>query len=60
MSYKNIKEWPEEERPRERLLKHGPENISEAQLLAIILRTGRDGGSAIDIGLELVKTCMCR
>ncbi|MDE0205702.1 MAG: JAB domain-containing protein, partial [Candidatus Tectomicrobia bacterium] len=35
-----IKEWPEDERPRERLLQFGEETLSEAQLLGIILRTG--------------------
>jgi len=37
---KSLKEWPETERPRERLLKEGAQNLSDAQLLAIILRTG--------------------
>jgi DNA repair protein RadC len=35
-----IKDWPEDERPREMLMKHGAENLSPAKLLAIILRTG--------------------
>lgn len=35
-----IKEWPEDERPRERLISYGPENLTDAELLAIILRTG--------------------
>ena len=35
-----IKEWPEDERPREQLLKRGPESLTEAELLALILRTG--------------------
>jgi len=35
-----IREMPEDERPRERLLKYGPEALSNAELLAIILRTG--------------------
>lgn len=54
MAYKSIKEWPEDERPRERLLKYGPLAMSEAQLLAIILRTGGGGRSALDIGLDLL------
>ncbi len=54
MAYKSIKEWPENERPRERLLKHGPSALSDAQLLAIILRTGGGGRSALDIGLDLL------
>jgi len=56
MAYKSIKEWPEDERPRERLLKHGPSTMSDAQLLAIILRTGGGGRSALDIGMDLLST----
>ncbi len=56
MAYKSIKNWPEDERPRERLLKHGPTNVSNAQLIAIILRTGGGGKSAIDLGIELLNT----
>lgn len=54
MSYKSIKKWPVDERPRERLLKHGPQFLSDAQLLAIILRTGGGGKSAIDLAMELI------
>lgn len=54
MAYKSIKEWPEDERPRERLLAHGPESMSDAQLVAIILRTGGSGKSAMDMALELL------
>ena len=35
-----IKQWPEDERPREKLLKSGPEALTDAELLALILRTG--------------------
>jgi len=35
-----IKNWPTQERPRERLLKHGPDELTDAELLAIILRVG--------------------
>lgn len=54
MSYTSIKDWPEDERPRERLLKHGHEHMSDAHLIAIILRTGGSGRSAVDIGMELL------
>lgn len=54
MSYKSIKEWPEDERPRERLIKYGPSSMSDAQLIAIILRTGGSGRSAMDLGMELL------
>jgi DNA repair protein RadC len=53
---KSVKDWPEDERPRERLLKYGAHSLSDAQLLAIIIRNGRGGRSAVDLGMEL----MCR
>src|SRR5919106_2895040 len=51
-----IKEWPEDERPRERLTKLGAESLSEAQLLAIVLATGdaSTGQSALDLARELL------
>ncbi len=54
MAYKSIKEWPEDERPRERLLRYGAQSMSDAQLIAIILRTGGGGRSAMDLGMELL------
>ncbi|MGB9715891.1 MAG: RadC family protein [Thermodesulfovibrionales bacterium] len=56
MVYKSIKDWPEGERPRERLLKYGVSNLTDAQLLAIILRTGGGGKSAIDLAIEILDT----
>jgi DNA repair protein RadC len=49
-SYQTIKGWPEEDRPREKLLAKGPQALSETELLAIILRNGNasTGESAID------------
>ena len=49
-----ISDWPESERPRERLLKNGAENLSDAELLAIFLRTGTVGKSAVDLARELL------
>jgi DNA repair protein RadC len=49
-----IKDWPESERPRERLLKHGPQALSNAELLAIFLRTGVAGRSAVDLANDLL------
>ena len=48
--YRTIKDWPEEDRPREKLLDKGPEALTDAELLAIILRTGNGstGESALD------------
>lgn len=40
MSSERIKNWPTKERPRERLLAEGPERLTDAELLAIILRVG--------------------
>jgi DNA repair protein RadC len=45
-----IKDWPEAERPRERLLAHGAGVLSDAELLAVFLGTGSAGRSAIDVG----------
>ncbi|MEC4677617.1 MAG: DNA repair protein RadC [Nitrospirota bacterium] len=50
-----IKDWPKEERPRERLLKNGAESLSDAQLLAILLRTGSDKGDALQLAIYLLK-----
>jgi len=49
-----ISEWPEYERPRERLLKHGAAALSESELLAIFLRTGSPGKNAVELGRDLV------
>ena len=51
-----IKQWPESDRPREKLLEKGAETLSDAELLAIILRTGEasTGQSAVDHGRELM------
>jgi DNA repair protein RadC len=50
-----IKDWPESERPRERLLAHGPQALTDAELLAIFLRTGVAGASALDLARELLR-----
>jgi DNA repair protein RadC len=49
-----ISHWPESERPRERLVREGPEFLSEAQLLAILLRVGRPDSSAVQVAMELL------
>jgi len=51
----SIRNWPEDDRPREKLLKFGEQNLSNAELLAIIIRTGIAGKSAIDLGRELLN-----
>jgi DNA repair protein RadC len=49
-----IKDWPLRERPRERLLSDGARSLSDAELLAIFLRTGVSGKSAVDLARELL------
>ncbi len=51
----HLKNWPEAERPRERLLQLGADKMSDAQLLGIILRTGAGGRTAVDLGRELLE-----
>jgi len=51
----SIRNWPEDDRPREKLLKHGEQVLSNAELLAILIRTGTAGKSAIDLGRELLN-----
>ncbi len=49
-----IKDWPEDDRPREKLLTRGAGALSKSELLAIILRTGTAGVSAIDLARRLL------
>jgi DNA repair protein RadC len=49
-----ITDWPEGERPREKLLQRGAASLSDAELLAIFLRTGVVGKSAVDLARELL------
>ncbi|MBT9613313.1 MAG: DNA repair protein RadC [Burkholderiales bacterium] len=51
-----ITDWPAQERPRERLLAQGPHALSDAELLAIFLRTGMSGKSAVDLARELLQS----
>ncbi|GHD75443.1 DNA repair protein RadC [Vogesella fluminis] len=51
----SIAHWPEAERPREKLLQRGPAVLSDAELLAIFLRTGIRGCSAVDMGRQLIQ-----
>lgn len=50
-----IKEFPENERPREKLVKYGEKNLSDAELLAIILRTGSKNHTAISLAHQIIK-----
>ena len=50
-----IKHWPENERPREKLLHRGAGALSDAELLAILLRVGTQGMSAVDLARYLLQ-----
>jgi DNA repair protein RadC len=52
---RSIKEWPESDRPREKLLAHGAAVLSDAELLAIVLRNGGKGASAVDHGRAIIE-----
>ncbi len=49
-----IRHWPQAERPREKLISQGPAALSDAELLAILLRTGHKGKTAIDLSRDLL------
>jgi DNA repair protein RadC len=50
-----IRDWPDDERPREKLLRRGASALSDAELLAIFLRTGVTGRSAVDLARDLLN-----
>lgn len=50
-----INHWPDTERPREKLLLRGADALSDAELLAIFLRTGLPGKTAVDLARELLQ-----
>jgi DNA repair protein RadC len=52
---KGIKDWPKSERPRELLLERGPEFVSDAGLVAILLRIGVKGKDAVSLARELIN-----
>ncbi len=51
----SIRDWPAAERPREKLLEQGSGSLSDAELLAIFLRTGVSGKSAVDLARHLLS-----
>lgn len=51
----SIKDWAADDRPREKLLIRGPSALTDAELLAIFLRTGTHGKSAVDLARELLQ-----
>ena len=50
-----IKDLPDSSKPRERFIKHGPEVLSDAELFAIILRTGTSGENVVDMSNRLIS-----
>lgn len=52
---KGIVSWPQEERPRERLLSRGAQALTDAELVAILVRVGFKGTSAVELGRQLLK-----
>ena len=54
MPEQKVKDWPENERPRERLIKYGAESLSDAQLLAIIIRTGSGEKGVLGLSMSLL------
>lgn len=52
-----ITDWPVDDRPREKLLSKGADSLSDAELVAIFLRTGIRGRSAVDLARELLQSC---
>lgn len=54
-SYQPITQWPLDDRPREKLIRYGETQLSDAELLAILLRTGVRGYSAIDLSRQIMS-----
>jgi DNA repair protein RadC len=50
-----ITDWPSDQRPRERLINHGAQALSDAELLAVFLRVGVSGKSAVDLGRDMMS-----
>lgn len=53
----HIRDWPEDERPREKLLSRGAPALSDAELLAIFIGCGPRGQTAVDLGRQLLSEC---
>jgi DNA repair protein RadC len=51
----SIRNWPEDQRPREKLIKYGAHALSDAELLAVFLRMGVKGKSAVELGNEILE-----
>ena len=53
---KSIKDWAKDDQPREKMIAKGKASLSNAELLAILLRTGKEGMSAVDVARELLDS----
>ena len=56
MANPKLKELPEEELPRERLYEHGPSHLKTSELIAVIIKSGYPGTTAIQLGEQILKT----
>lgn len=54
---KSIKDWSEDERPREKLISLGPKSLTSAELLAILIGSGNTRKSALDVAREILDDC---
>ena len=55
ISKKTIKDLPKVERPREKLMRYGPEKLSNSELLAILLRSGKKGENVVELAGKILK-----
>jgi DNA repair protein RadC len=54
-NYKTISSWPIEDRPREKLEKYGADKLTDAELIAILIRTGAKNKTAVDIARQIIS-----
>lgn len=52
---RTIKDLPKVERPREKLMQYGPEKLSNSELLAILLRSGKQGENVVELSNKILK-----
>ena len=55
-NYLTVKEWADEDKPREKMLLHGKKELSNAELIAILLRSGIQGKTAVDVAKEVLRS----
>jgi DNA repair protein RadC len=53
--HSKITDWPTDERPREKLIRHGPESLTDAELLAILFRNGTGKITAVDLAKTIIS-----